>query len=1028
MEQRAVIEHAGGRLTVMAGPGTGKTTTLVEAIANRIEVRGVAPSSLLVLTFSRRAAADLSMRVAARLKATTTEPIVRTLHSFAYALVRAAAARAEEPQPRLLDAGQADLMVRDILAGHAEDGGRYWPRGLRAALRVPAFAAELRELMLRAAERQLSPRRIAALGQRHARPEWTAVARFIEEYRQIGDLRQGTTGLGAKLDQAELTTAALESLADPVALADLRSRVRHVFVDEYQDVDPAQAALVDLVASGADELVVVGDPDQSIYAFRGAEAGAMTRIETDDVVSFTVSRRLAPALIDATRRVAARIPGPQRHRGLRAVAPSDDGDLEIRVLATASQEASLIADRLRRLHAESGVAYSAMAVLMRSPSTGGDVIRRALTAAGVPVAYGSTAPAVEDPLVASLLALLRAGVTPDSLDGDAAMAVLASPLGEMDVVEARRLRRAVRAATPAGDGTSRTPSADLVAEILHGRRELPPGLADDVAARVRHVAGLVAIATDGRDEPAAETVLWRLWQASGLAGRLAAACERDGDQARRAEGHLDAVMTLFERAGDVATQLPSAGVRGLIDLVAGEKVAASPMFPATGEAVVILSAHAAKGLEWDAVAVAGVQDDVWPDLRPRTSLLRFGELFDAAEGIDPGVPAPSRLADERRLFYVAVTRARTHLIVTAVENRETTPSRFLHELADDDAVHIGWPTDGAGRPRRTLTLPSLVAELRAAVCAEGDDPADAGDGSRAARAARALATLTGAGVRGADPDTWYGLAEQSTERSLTADGDTVTLSPSQVESLMECPLRTVLGRHGGRPEPGQSQLVGMAVHALAEGMAVGATPDDVDAAIEEFLTGQTRLPHWEVAGLRRRMQAMRRALETWLAAHSGTRSFLASELQIDVAVPGDGGHPLQLRGRIDWLSRDANGRVVVTDFKTGSTMPSIADGQAHPQLAVYQLAVALGALAGHVGADTLELGGAELVYLADGTPRTRWQDPQSQESEREWIGRLNDLAGDSTGPAYVARAGEYCSRCPVRSSCPLQPEGRQVTR
>jgi RecB family exonuclease len=175
------------------------------------------------------------------------------------------------------------------------------------------------------------------------------------------------------------------------------------------------------------------------------------------------------------------------------------------------------------------------------------------------------------------------------------------------------------------------------------------------------------------------------------------------------------------------------------------------------------------------------------------------------------------------------------------------------------------------------------------------------------------------------------------------------------------------------------------------------------------------------------MQAMRGALETWLQSHAASRTLLGSELQVDVAVPADE-HPVRLRGRIDWLSRDADGRVVITDFKTGSTVPSIADGQAHPQLAVYQLAVALGALAGHVGGLEPELGGAELVYVAGGTPRVREQAPQSREAQQEWRDRLGQLAADSVGPTYLARSGAHCERCPVRSSCPLQPEGRQVTR
>ncbi|MEO7125447.1 MAG: ATP-dependent DNA helicase [Nakamurella sp.] len=1054
-EQQAVIRHEGGRLKVLAGPGTGKTTTLVEAIADRIEHRRVDPSALLVLTFSRRAAADLSARVAERLETTTTEPIVRTLHSFAYAIARNAAAEAGEMPPRLLEAGQADMMVRDILAGHADDGGRYWPPALHAALRVASFASELRELMLRASERQISPSRIAELGRRRNRPEWVAVARFIEEYRQIGDLRQGTTGLGSKLDQAELTTTALECLAEPAALAALRRRIRRVFVDEYQDVDPAQAALIDLLAAGADELVVVGDPDQSIYGFRGATAGAMSSIETDAVVNLTVSRRMPPVLVAATRGIAARIPGPNSHRDLLVDSTDVAGCLEVRTLSTANQEAALVADRLRRLHIESGFAYSSMAVVMRAPSRNGEAFRRALITAGVPVTVGNTAPLAEDPLVASFLMLLRIAVEPENLDSDAALSLLLSPLGQMDVLSVRRLRRAVRSAATGDPDGSAAQSGVIIARMLLGMCAIPTDLADDLSRGLRSVRELVEVAVSGRAEAAAETLLWRLWQVSGLGEQLSGDCERGGDRARRASNHLDAIMVLFDRAADLAAQLPAAGVGGLIEIVADETVSAPAAARVSGESITIVSAHASKGLEWDVVAVVGVQDDEWPDLRPRTSLLSFGELFDAVEGIGAAIPAPSQLADERRLFYVAATRARKHLIVTAIDNSETVPSRFLYEIAGGaDAVVTGWPRDAAGRPRRALNLASLVAELRAAAesdaanlvvePASGSLEAASATGSesdahqpaaaaisavsKAERAADVLAMLAEAGVRGADPTSWYGLADATSDKPLVANGAAVTLSPSQVESLMQCPLRTALTRNGGRTDPGQSQLVGVAVHALAEGMAAGASQLDMDTAIEEFLAAQDHLPGWEVTRLRRRMQAMRHALETWLESQSGSRTFLGSELLIDVTVPSESDTPIRMRGRIDWLSRDREGRVVVTDFKTGATVPSVADGESHPQLAVYQLAVALGALTEQVGTPAVDLGGAELVYVAAGSPKIRVQSAQTVDTGRQWVEQLHELAADAIGPRFLARQGDYCSRCPVRSSCPIQPEGRQVTR
>ena len=136
----------------------------------------------------------------------------------------------------------------------------------------------------------------------------------------MSDLRQGTSGLGAALDQAELTRAALALLDDDEVLAAEQTRVRRIFVDEYQDVDPAQARLVALLASGADELIVFGDPDQSIYAFRGSDPRALRDVEVDGTVSLTASRRLAPEVLAATRRIADRLPG------VSATPPADVGD------------------------------------------------------------------------------------------------------------------------------------------------------------------------------------------------------------------------------------------------------------------------------------------------------------------------------------------------------------------------------------------------------------------------------------------------------------------------------------------------------------------------------------------------------------------------------------------------------------------------------------------------------------------------------------------------------------------------------
>ena len=191
-------------------------------------------------------------------------------------------------------------------------------------------------------------------------------------------------------DPAELIQAALGALqADPELLAAERRRRRRIFVDEYQDTDPAQIELLELLAAGADELIVVGDPDQSIYGFRGADIGAMrdapTRFGAAEVIALTTSRRSGSALLAATRRVALRLPGPAAppRRWSRAEPSRPDG-LEVTLLRSATEEAGYLAGVLRRAHLEDEPPWSRMAVIVRSttthaadPAPGADQRRRA---------------------------------------------------------------------------------------------------------------------------------------------------------------------------------------------------------------------------------------------------------------------------------------------------------------------------------------------------------------------------------------------------------------------------------------------------------------------------------------------------------------------------------------------------------------------------------------------------------------------------------------------------------------------------
>src|ERR1700747_235641 len=170
--QQQVVDHAGGPLLVLSGPGAGKTTTIVAAVADRIERRGIAPERILVLTFSRKAAAELRERITARLRRTTREPLAVTFHSYAYALARREFVLAGDEPPRLLSAPEQLVDGRRLLKGEAQDGGARWPERLRPALATRGFAEELRDLLLRAAERGLDGRGLSQLGKQRGPGGW----------------------------------------------------------------------------------------------------------------------------------------------------------------------------------------------------------------------------------------------------------------------------------------------------------------------------------------------------------------------------------------------------------------------------------------------------------------------------------------------------------------------------------------------------------------------------------------------------------------------------------------------------------------------------------------------------------------------------------------------------------------------------------------------------------------------------------------------------------------------------------------
>ncbi|MFC6287475.1 ATP-dependent helicase [Nocardioides sp. GCM10027113] len=1057
--QQQVVDHPGGPLLVLAGPGTGKTTTLVEAIAERIEGRGSRPDQVLALTFSRKAAEQLRDRVTARVGRTMSTAMCSTFHSFAYALIRRyAPAELYEAPLRLLSAPEQDVVLRELLHDHPE--AVTWPDSLARALGTRGFAREVHAVLSRAREKGLDGGALRALGEEEGLPELVAAGVFLDQYLTNLD-SQGATDYADLIRRATLEAEAHRD--------EVRARFRHVFVDEYQDTDPGQVALLRALAGDGRDLTVVGDPHQSIYGFRGADVRGILDFPAAfrhldgrpaDVVALRTTRRFGPRLLVASQRIAGRlalpgsIPAEARAAFLDPVADAGglgEGRVHVRTFDTERAEAEHLADLLRRAHLEDGIAWDEMAVLVRSGRGSIPPLRRALGAAGVPVEVArDEVPLVRDPAVLPLLEGLRAVLNLDNhdpdhvdhLDAGRVEALLLSPLGGLDAGDLRRLSRLLRArekAAAQAEGRSPRSSRDLVRRAVTEDGFLD-GLDGPEAGRAR---ALVQLLRDTRAELAsgatAEEALWLLWSRTSWPERLRRAVDAGGGAARRAHRDLDAVCALFDVAARAEEQRDHLGVRTFLAGLVAQQIPADTLADrgARGAAVRLLTAHRSKGLEWRLVVVAHVQQDAWPDLRRRSTLLQADRI--GTDGVVPPVSSRELLLEERRLFYVACTRARQRLVVTAVKSADDEgeqPSRFLDELGVS-VEHV------VGRPLRPLSMPGLVAELRRTLADPAtSEPLRDAAARRLARLARETAGQR-ALVPAADPSTWWGTRAASRSLQPLRDPDQpVPVSASVLDQMQVCPTQWFLEREaGGASRAHQSANLGELVHALAQRVAEGeldAGPDDVDRLMEHVDRVWDRLEFRTPWSKAREHERVREALDRFLRwHHANPRRVLATEQRFSTVIELEDGERVTLTGYADRLELDAEGRVVVVDLKTGRRAPSHKSVEGHLQLGLYQYAVDRGAVdevATPVTGEPAAAGGAELVQLGlvDGPDSAvvQPQPPQpddgtGREALREQLARTASLLRAESFPAV---AGQHCRDCSFVPLCPVKSAGPVISQ
>jgi DNA helicase-2/ATP-dependent DNA helicase PcrA len=692
--QEAAVRHAGGPLLVLAGAGSGKTRVLTARIAHLIKDRGVAPERVFAVTFTNRAAGEMRARVAALLGADPRGLWIGTFHALAARLLRREAPRLGFGSNfTIYDQDDSESLTKRLLE----------QRGLSPKANSPRA---VHSLISAAKNRMVSPEEFAATA------DGPLARAAADVYALLGPALQQANAM----DFDDLLLFPLTLFAKfPDRLAYWQRRFEHVLVDEFQDTNPAQYRLVKLLAGEHRNLCVVGDDDQAIYGWRGADPRHMLTFQRDfagaTLVKLEHNYRSTQVILDAANGVIAE--NPER-LGKTLFTTQPGGDPVVMLTAADERdEAQWLADEFARLAAESDVAYEGMAVLYRTNAQSRPM-EEAFRYRGIPYRLVGALSFYERREVKDLLAYLRLLANP--ADDEAFLRVVNVPrrgIGEasLDIL----VRTAVRWRVSL---TAAAAAADRVPELRPNLREAFQG-----------VAALLARLRDewGQADPA--TVLERVIASTGYERYLA-------DEGAEGVDRLENVQELLAGAAEWA-ELAGAANGG-----AGEEASLLERYltqvalvtPADGDAaatsgVTLMTVHMAKGLEWPVVALAGLEDGLFP------------------LGRSAGVPGG--LEEERRLCYVGLTRAREKLYLSWARTRYRSgrlelsePSRFLEavpaSVVAEKSTSARWDRNARSRTR--------VRETEERAGDRGWDEEPSQDAPRYANGERVRHRTFGAGV------------------------------------------------------------------------------------------------------------------------------------------------------------------------------------------------------------------------------------------------------------------------------------------
>jgi DNA helicase II / ATP-dependent DNA helicase PcrA len=964
------IHEIDGPLRVLAGPGTGKTHALVDLYEQAVRERLAGRGEILVLTFSTGAADEISRRIDERLQDEYGEAWISTFHSFCARLLREHSQGLSPDRDRILLNGfQEWLVMRSVLADL--DPTVLGP--LEGVRRSDAFAQDVLTFVALMKQNLIHPSALVLAAEASASERLRVLASVYQAYQlRLHEARM--------LDFRDLISGAIELLESNRPLREkLRARFRLILVDEFQDVDPAQFELLQLVAPSETRprLVVVGDPDQSIYGFRGTlprllsrdfaavYGGATQRLED--------CRRCSQEALDGGERLLVATQPGRESRRLRTAVGSAPPAVVVARESDPVDEAFFVAREIKRLHAASGLRYGDFAILLRSTTALGAPFEEALRALGLPYEVRGSGATSRNEVVRFLVGYLESLRRPD--DPDAFEGALASSLGG---VGARTLGRLRAHARENGRPLLRVTRRLMYALAARNAQRFPLPWGGEAPTEQRAEPDYMAFLSD--DELASlhaamvarHRLLGRAANLS-LAGLAYSVLIEDGAMRRlldlelpdeqRAEAisdlsaaieGLEAIEAVHERLFGSRPKLSdiAGSLETLLAAAADDSEAAS----GRRDAVQVMTVHQAKGLEFEVVFCSGFAHGLFPlPARPHP-------LLDAEErawlegfkvGFMPSWPSDpdGHLAEEARLAYVAMTRARRRLYLTYADSylRQAGPSVFL-EMAAPDAES------------RTLTRassrlqPSDVLLSREAEVLLASHRLSLTDGvpARAASLGLDVAFLV-------DPESGEPFESYGGDRNP----DSVQIdhfSPTTLNDYLKCPRLYWYNHHPGLIEEPRSVAMerGGFLHEVLEDFHAQESewrPLDsehqkewLETALQRHLEGY--LARMEgVLDRKREERQVRSVLTNYIRFVTGMQVIrrlrtVAIERRFRLQLDGS-----EIVGKIDRVNDVGDGEVEVVDYKTGSGKPMKYAYEAYFGPELYDVQLALYYLACKDGVD-----------------------------------------------------------------------------